>query len=124
MAITLTLVLTTVAWKYVVSDKLPKIAYLTLFDWYIVAAFFFIFMTGIENIIVTLVDNDQAATVDLYVGIAIVSLWLLWHTLFCLHVWRARVKVRETLAREFVSDEVLEVMCDGGLCEEILDKNN
>lgn len=118
MAITLTLVLTTVAWKYVIADKLPKISYLTLFDWYIMAAFLFIAVTGIENVVVTLVDQDHAGTVDFYVGVTICGLWLVWHVLFGLWVWRARARARNFQSKDIAVGEELRMVCLDGVVRE------
>lgn len=41
LSVTLTLVLTSVAFKYMVAQELPKISYLTLLDKYILMSFFF-----------------------------------------------------------------------------------
>ena len=47
--VTLTLLLTVVAFKMVLSDTLPKVAYLTFLDYYVFACFLVIFIIAIEN---------------------------------------------------------------------------
>ena len=47
--VTLTLLLTVVAFKMVLSDTLPKVAYLTYLDLYVFACFLVIFIIALEN---------------------------------------------------------------------------
>ena len=49
-SITLTLMLTTVAFKYVISEKLPSISYLTLADWYVLMGFMCLVGLVVANI--------------------------------------------------------------------------
>jgi hypothetical protein len=49
--VTMTLLLTVVAFKLLLSDNLPKVSYLTLLDNYVLAAFMFIFFVAIESIV-------------------------------------------------------------------------
>eukprot|EP00039_Didymoeca_costata_P004272 m.72377 g.72377 ORF g.72377 m.72377 type:complete len:1093 (+) comp12321_c0_seq1:202-3480(+) len=48
-AVTLTLLLTAVAFKQVLSQTLPKVAYLTYLDIYVLCCFFGIFLVAVEN---------------------------------------------------------------------------
>lgn len=48
-SITLTLILTIVAFKYIIAEKLPSIAYLTIADWYVIGAFLFLVLVSVEN---------------------------------------------------------------------------
>ncbi len=70
LSTTLTLLLTAVAFKFVVGESLPKIAYLTLMDKYMLVAFTFLYSIAIENGVVTLfpVTDEQnlPQIVDLY----------------------------------------------------------
>jgi hypothetical protein len=47
--VTLTLLLTVVAFKLLLSDTLPKVAYLTFLDKYTLFCFFAIFAIAVEN---------------------------------------------------------------------------
>ncbi len=70
LSTTLTLLLTAVAFKFVVGESLPKIAYLTLLDKYMLVAFTFLYAIAIENGLVTLFpvteERDLPYIVDLY----------------------------------------------------------
>ncbi|CAK9008561.1 unnamed protein product [Durusdinium trenchii] len=49
LSVTLTLVLTSVAFKYMVAQELPRISYLTLLDTYILVSFAFLALVGGQN---------------------------------------------------------------------------
>lgn len=85
MSVVLTLLLTAVAFKYVVSSYLPKVTYLTLLDKYILSSLILIFCTAAENAFVYLGrEGDGAQEVD-YIAAAIYgSLWLLLNVGFLL----------------------------------------
>jgi len=51
-AITFTLLLTVTAFKYTISDSLPKISYMTFMDYYILSNFMMNFVIIAENVIV------------------------------------------------------------------------
>lgn len=51
LSITLTLLLTAVAYKFIVASLLPQVSYQTTLDQYILICFFFIFLVAIENVI-------------------------------------------------------------------------
>ena len=69
--IVLTMLLTMTAYKLVVSDKLPKLAYSTILDNYIDSAFVTIFAVCLENVIVFKYANN----VESNIAYAIVALW-------------------------------------------------
>ena len=67
LAVSLTLLLTTVAFKFVVATSLPQMEYLTLIDKYFLAGIIFIFIVSIENAVVkalSLYAPEYAEPVD------------------------------------------------------------
>lgn len=58
LSVTLTLVLTSVAFKYMVAQELPKISYLTLLDKYILLSFAFLALVGAQNTLVAVVEDE------------------------------------------------------------------
>ena len=49
LSATLTLLLTAVAYKYIVSEMVPKISYNTLLDWYVLVCWAFLLLMVLEN---------------------------------------------------------------------------
>jgi hypothetical protein len=74
-SVNMTLLLTVVAFKLLLSDNLPKVAYLTYLDKYVLTSFIFIFVIAIENALVAFMvgipdtptcspENSNATTED------------------------------------------------------------
>mmetsp|Transcript_7568 Transcript_7568/g.14266 ORF Transcript_7568/g.14266 Transcript_7568/m.14266 type:complete len:650 (+) Transcript_7568:457-2406(+) len=87
MAINLTLVLTAVAFKYVVKEEIPNVPYLTILDKYILIGFFMMCVQGMENLYVGGIlsvqafDDDKGKFADelsIAVGIGVLFLKNLW----------------------------------------------
>jgi len=87
--LTLTLFLTAVAFHFVVSAELPKIAYATRLDKFIAFMYFLLFATAVENIIanrltrkydIATIENtlDLAAIIAFYVILFLGTLWFVW----------------------------------------------
>jgi len=51
LAVTLTLMLTAVAYKFIVASSLPQVSYLTLIDTYVLACFLFMLLISLENVV-------------------------------------------------------------------------
>ena len=51
-SVTLTLLLTTVAFKLVLAEGMPKVSYLTYLDQYVFVSFFLLFMITMENVMI------------------------------------------------------------------------
>jgi hypothetical protein len=51
LSVTLTLLLTAVAYKFIVAAELPQISYLTAMDSYVLCCFFFMFLVTVENVV-------------------------------------------------------------------------
>ena len=64
LSITLTLVLTAVAYKYVIAQQLPAISYLTLMDKYVLFSFFLLGVGVVENVIVKWISKDDSTRAD------------------------------------------------------------
>jgi len=52
LAVSITLLLATVAFNLVVSDITPRVSYLTLLDWFLLGCFVLIFLAGLEAVLV------------------------------------------------------------------------
>lgn len=59
LSVILTLLLTAVTFKFVVSQSLPPVSYLTVLDWYVLTSVIFIFAVAIENSIVAKIQNEK-----------------------------------------------------------------
>lgn len=60
--VSLTLLLTAVAYKFVILDLLPKVSYSTYLDLYINFSFFFLFMLNVLNVIVAVTPQNESRT--------------------------------------------------------------
>jgi hypothetical protein len=85
MSIGLTLLLTTVAFKYSISQTLPKVAYLTTLDYYIIGTFTFLASVALENAIAYSIQLES----DGYVALGFGVVWLGFNTLtFFWGMWK------------------------------------
>jgi hypothetical protein len=87
LSLTLTVVLASVAYKYIVSQDLPRISYLTLCDLYVLGNFSFAALFVFEHVQVGLVAKDntvlaQAQDDDWY--IALLAIFLGYHVIYTL----------------------------------------
>jgi len=82
-SIDLTLVLTCVAYKYVVAQQLPAISYLTLMDKYVIFSLMFISTTMVNNFVVRLLADYYstyvANVVNIVYGATFFAFWVLLH---------------------------------------------
>lgn len=110
LSITLTLLLTLVALKYVVAQYLPATSYLTYLDKYILMSFFFMSITTGQNVLVywfvkddvvdgeRLPDDGGVARFNRISALLITSTWLMLHVVMCvmlLDPFRARITSNE-----------------------------
>lgn len=84
MSISLTLMLTAVAFKFVLMNFIPPVSYLTLLDIYVISAYVMLFLSITCNFVVTvLADGDEddpvAKDLDLYFSAVFISIWCLFH---------------------------------------------
>merc|ERR1712032_280870 len=80
-----TMLLTVVAYEFVLKSDLPKIPYMTLADIYIVFCFFFVLLIALDCVVIALVDHSDEDTLheaDL-IGLAmIILLFAVWHVVY------------------------------------------
>jgi hypothetical protein len=82
VGVLLSLVLTVVAFKYVIAGFLPKTSAITLLDTYVLACLALLLAFSVEAAVVSsLDDRDQALYVDKWVGIAFVASWIGLHVI-------------------------------------------
>lgn len=86
LSVILTLLLTAVAFKYVVVGFLPKVSYITLLDAYVTTAYSSLACVGTQSCLVYLYreDNDDINTIDRNCCIAFAAFWGAIHLLFLL----------------------------------------
>mmetsp|Transcript_12914 Transcript_12914/g.19421 ORF Transcript_12914/g.19421 Transcript_12914/m.19421 type:complete len:416 (+) Transcript_12914:283-1530(+) len=86
LTIVMTMILTAVAFKFVASQGLPPISYLTFLDKYVLIMLFGMFLLGIEvTVVPRLFENDNTLrSVDAKI------FWILLCVYICLHVYLAR----------------------------------
>eukprot|EP00735_Rhodelphis_limneticus_P003548 TRINITY_DN15034_c0_g1::TRINITY_DN15034_c0_g1_i1::g.25023::m.25023 TRINITY_DN15034_c0_g1::TRINITY_DN15034_c0_g1_i1::g.25023 ORF type:complete len:651 (-),score=81.83,sp/O70212/5HT3A_CAVPO/23.83/2e-07,Neur_chan_LBD/PF02931.18/1.1e-05,Neur_chan_memb/PF02932.11/9.3,Neur_chan_memb/PF02932.11/0.81,MDFI/PF15316.1/6 TRINITY_DN15034_c0_g1_i1:113-2065(-) len=105
----LTLILTCIAFKFMVSDCLPVIAYMTVLDKYVLISFFFLYLMAFENFMIAHYLNeicdtdyygdpgssaasllpstcDKGATLDDKLMNTWLILWALYHIVFLVYV--------------------------------------
>ena len=97
LSVTLTLVLTSVAFKYMVAQELPRISYLTLLDKYILLSFAFLALVGGQNTLAAVIVEERIVEVSRYV---IEAIFVLIHVLLgalSLHYMCLETKKRDRL---------------------------
>ena len=60
LALTFTLILTAVAYKFVVADVLPNVSYQTFLDVYVLICFFFMVLAAVENAVWNTIGYDRS----------------------------------------------------------------
>ena len=100
-SLVVTLLLTMVAFKLVISDILPKVSYWTCLDYYINACFAMLLIIAVENGCVGLVANRAPHLFERYgdlieiaTAAAVFALWAVFHLWFI--CWVLTVRRRET----------------------------
>mmetsp|Transcript_41790 Transcript_41790/g.110622 ORF Transcript_41790/g.110622 Transcript_41790/m.110622 type:complete len:384 (-) Transcript_41790:397-1548(-) len=79
--ITLTLILTAVAFRFSISGKLPTVSYMTVLDKYIMASFLFLMLVVIENLLCALVVPKEY---EVLLVIVVAGSWILFNLVFLL----------------------------------------
>lgn len=87
VSFTLTLMLTTVAFKFVTMGFVPPTAYQTMLDWYTTCSFVFIGVSMVDSVLVTRLAHDStlsnpekaAYDTDWYYGVISCSVWTALH---------------------------------------------
>merc|ERR1719268_676189 len=93
LSVSLTALLTAVAFQFNVASELPDAGYSTLIDKYILFAFFTLFVVIMENMFwsSTVFENmDHLEDVDKILGFFFCGLWVLYNAFFLLNTfsWR------------------------------------
>jgi len=85
LSVSLTAMLTAVAFQFNVSNKLPDAGYNTAIDLYILLAFFTMFVVIVENTLISVLNEwDDDHNLDRYLGFIMFTLWLGYNVLFYL----------------------------------------
>lgn len=78
-SITMTLLLTSIAFKFVITSYVPPTKYMTLLDQYMIIGLFVLGAVTFENYLVSFEPRDEAAKVDQVVCSLIFTSWALFH---------------------------------------------
>ena len=99
LSVCLTLLLTAVAFKFVVSGSLPPVSYLTILDKYVLSCILFIFLITIVNSVAGLISNKTDLKSFLWYSFyAAVGLFVIMHAIFgVMSVVAVRSRRRETM---------------------------
>jgi hypothetical protein len=87
IGITLTLLLTAVAFKMACESHIPVVAYVSLLDQYVIGSFIFLWMITIEAGVMTLLPEAVRLTADRIAAVVFILMWLLFHAAA---YWRVR----------------------------------
>ncbi|KAH3743088.1 hypothetical protein Pelo_15506 [Pelomyxa schiedti] len=79
LGLNLTLMLTAVAYKYVIAGYLPKTTYLTLLDKYVIIGFIILASVICENSTASVAEDDSAPFFDNMAKLTLIPIWLLLH---------------------------------------------
>jgi len=103
MSVLLTVLLTAIAFKLVISDSLPKISYWTELDVYMNFNFFLLFVISVENTLIAglekLYSEDLLTFVDNIILIFLVVAYILFHIWFIRQVNRIKGLSQENLSK-------------------------
>lgn len=105
LGITLTLVLTAVAYKFVVASSLPTVSYLTLLDQYVLVCFGFMMINAIENVVYPGMVLLGATKMHEYCFVIVfLAVFFLYN---CMLAWEIRkwVSEREELCLRIATEE-------------------
>lgn len=98
-----TLLLTSVAFKFVVSNSLPKVSFFTVLDVYLFASFCIMVVIIIESAVMKVLyvyqnmPLDTLASVDFICALSLLSSWVLMNVAFLFRFHRLEVRQRREL---------------------------
>lgn len=99
LSVILTLLLTAVTFKFVVSQSLPPVSYLTVLDWYVLSSVIFIFSVAVENSIVARIKNAKyQMRFDKVSWCVSICVFILMHICFAIKAAAIIRRVRRKLA--------------------------
>lgn len=100
-SVVLTLLLTTVAFKFVIADALPKVPYMTIADVFMLVGMGMLGTIVVENAAVAAIHDEYLRDhVDRWLYSAIASAWVLLHVFLAATIWRHIKTVRLSLGSE------------------------
>ena len=99
-SVVLTLLLTAIAFKFVVSDSLPKIPYLTVLDIYMNTAVGFLLVVFLQQTVTGLIDGDAGRTADTVCVIVSAVGWLVVNLIFIISIAKYLWTVNSLLGKE------------------------
>mmetsp|Transcript_4128 Transcript_4128/g.7719 ORF Transcript_4128/g.7719 Transcript_4128/m.7719 type:complete len:402 (-) Transcript_4128:90-1295(-) len=85
LSVSLTILLTTVAFKLQIGDSLPQISYLTLIDEFILSSIAFVILVVLSNAVVSFLSDEF----DKFCFMAFAGLWLVMNLAFAFSFWEA-----------------------------------
>ncbi|KXJ08495.1 ligand-gated ion channel 50 [Exaiptasia diaphana] len=97
LSVTLTLLLTAIAFKFVVSQSLPTISYLTLLDMYVISGLVFLFCIAVENGLVVALPVKIQKEVDRICLFTAIAIFVLIHIIAVIVVLMKKRKVDKTV---------------------------
>jgi hypothetical protein len=119
LSVTLTLMLTAVAYKFIVASALPQVSYLTSLDTYVLVCFLFLFLITVENVAwpaITASFAGEEPFDEVYIMVFYLGSFTLYNLAYMTRVWvkvgargrRQRLRLAECAER--VSDRRREVL--------------
>ena len=98
LGVILTLLLTAVTFKFVVSQSLPPVSYLTVLDWYVLSSVVFIFSVAIENSVVAKMERkSHQLIIDESAWSVSIAVFILIHAFFIVKAALIVRNVKEAL---------------------------
>ncbi|XP_060066537.1 gamma-aminobutyric acid receptor subunit beta-3-like [Ylistrum balloti] len=106
LAVTITLFLTAVAFKFVVKQSLPTISYLTNLDIYVLSAQMFLTLHAAQNACIKALTRfstaDQVTMYDSYSMISLGVIFLMFHIIFGVYLYLTATKRRRHMKEKDV----------------------
>jgi hypothetical protein len=90
LSVTLTLLLTAVAYKFIVATSLPQVSYLTSLDTYVLVCFLFMLIIVIENVVwpaVVASNDEEEPFSEVYILIAYLTVVTLFNLYYGVREW-------------------------------------
>lgn len=116
LSVTVTLMLTAVAFRYVVEEMLPKVNYLTLMDYYLLAGFIAVTALMAENALAgwDIFDDNWKTAFEWTSGIIFLGIWGFIHFIAVLCAWSPSFlrKTWEQMDKEDSEEEEVWVFAD------------
>jgi len=96
LSITVTLLLTLIAFRFVLLSGMPKVSYVTLMDWYMVICFAWLCMSCLESF---LAKTVLTVSTDHWVNGILAGLWILLHAIVLVcsecHLFRSHSTIEQ-----------------------------